>query len=182
MSSASASTSIHFFSSLSLGAKKKTKGLTHLQTNSHLHHLFILFILIFHKRFLDTDILFFFTTEHASLFFHKAFSKDDRPFTSSTAVTRDLRANPYLHPFPLSSLLSRSPGNSWCFFYDFLALHHDKFTVYLFAVSFFYCHTLLVTFSFLFCSWSSALRRTTSNFLFFLIFFFLFHLNSNSLL
>jgi cellulose synthase/poly-beta-1,6-N-acetylglucosamine synthase-like glycosyltransferase len=82
-----------FLSSLSSGAKKP-KGLIHLPTNSHLHlFAFYSFFLIIKGSLKPTIFFLPFTTELASLFFTKAFSKDDRPFTSSTAVTGDLRAN-----------------------------------------------------------------------------------------
>jgi len=49
--------------------------------------------------FTSCSTFFFFTMKLAS----QGILKDDRPFTSSTAVTRDLRANSHLH---LQSLLS----------------------------------------------------------------------------
>ena len=76
-------------SSLSSGAKnQKALLIHHLQTNSSLASFCILFI----KGFLKTEQYFFLSLFHdGACFFYsshtKAFSKDDRPFTSSTAIT-----------------------------------------------------------------------------------------------
>ena len=97
--------------------KKQKAALPISQTNSHLHLLFFPFYSSSikgsrYRRFLFIFFFSFFTTELASLFFHKAFSKDDRPFTSSTAAIGDLRANPHSHLKDtfLFPLLPRSPG------------------------------------------------------------------------
>lgn len=138
-------TSIHFFSSLSLGAKKQMASLISKQTVTciflHSIHSYLPKKVPRHRRFF---LFLFFTTELASLFFTWHSQKTivhSRTRQLSPGTCALIHTCIYKTPF-LSSLLSRSPGQLM-FSYDFLVLYHDKFTAYLFAVFFAYCHTLL---------------------------------------
>jgi len=138
--------------------KKNKKGLTHLQTNSHLHlFAFYSFLIFCHKRFINTD--FFFPLHDGVCFFilhtQGILKRRWSIHELDSCPTRDLRALIYIciykTPFSISHYYRVLPWSDSCF-HDFLALYHDKFTFYLF-VFFFYCHILLVPcFFFTFCS------------------------------
>ena len=89
---------INTLSLITLIGRQKTKGASLISKQTvtaiflHSNHSYL------PKKGSSIPAFFFFLHDGACFFiFHKAFSKDDRPFTSSTAVTRDLRANPHLH-------------------------------------------------------------------------------------
>ena len=108
-------TSIVFFSLHSHRAPKKTKGLAHLQTNSH-PHLFAFYSSSI-KGSLKTDFFFSFTTELASLFFPRHSQKTIVHSRARQLSPGTLRANPHSHLQSLFPLLSRSPGQLMFFFF-----------------------------------------------------------------